>query len=95
MEQLRAWFLEIWNYVEEKGLSSFFENPKRIHNADEMILFLTPKGQKVLARKGDRIHNIAGNDDKECITALITANAAVESPPPHDRFMHMNVFKLM
>lgn len=81
--KIRAWFVEIKNYVKEKGLESVFENPKRIFNADETAFFLCPKGNKVLAKKGEKtIHSQTGNDEKECLTVLVTANADGEIAPP-------------
>lgn len=60
-----------------------FQNPERIFNADETAFFLCPKGKQVLARKGSKqVHQITGNDDKECLTVLVTANAAGGLVPP-------------
>lgn len=82
-EQIRRWFLEVKSYMEEKNLLDVFENPKRIFNTDETAFYLCPTGKTVLARKGEKtIHSISGNDEKECLTVLVTANAAGDLAPP-------------
>ncbi|KAF2889559.1 hypothetical protein ILUMI_16614 [Ignelater luminosus] len=82
-EKIRSWFHEIRSYVDSKDLSDIFDDPRRIYNADETAFFLAPKGIKCLMRKGDKTaYNFISNDDKECLTCLITANAAGTILPP-------------
>lgn len=48
-------------------------DPSRIFNCDESVFFLNPKGNKVFVPKKARFaHALVGNNDKECLTALIT-----------------------
>jgi hypothetical protein len=43
---------------------------------------LSPKGRKVLAKKGSKSLHDRSGDDKECLTVLITGNAAGQLAPP-------------
>lgn len=62
---------------------SIFDNPERVFNADETVFFLCPKGRTVLAKKGEEaVFTVSGNDEKECITVLMTGNAAGDLAPP-------------
>ncbi|KAF2889357.1 hypothetical protein ILUMI_16816 [Ignelater luminosus] len=69
---------EIRSYIDSKNLSDIFDNPRRIYNADETTFFLAPKEIKSLMGKGDdkNAYNFTSNNDEECLTCLITANAA-------------------
>lgn len=54
-----------------------------IFNADETLFFLCPKGNQILTRKGKKyLHNVIGNDEKECLLVLINASAAGDVAPP-------------
>ncbi|KAJ8916360.1 hypothetical protein NQ315_005057 [Exocentrus adspersus] len=82
-QKIRNWFTEIENYVTEKNLHDVFQDPKRVFNTDESAFFLCPKGIKCLIRKGNKTsYNFVSNDEKECLTTLITANAAGMLVPP-------------
>lgn len=81
-EKLFSWFEEIEAYVSENNLTEVIADPVRVFNADESAFFLNPQGGKVLARKGDKNVYQMGNDEKECLTFLFTANAAGMMPPP-------------
>ncbi|KAJ8913919.1 hypothetical protein NQ315_005717 [Exocentrus adspersus] len=81
--KLRNWFLEIEEYLSSKNLLEITNEPERIFNSDESAFFLQPKGEKVLARKGDRfVYNAGTNDEKENLTVLVTANASGDLAPP-------------
>jgi len=55
---------------------------RRVFNADEIALLLNPKSGTVLAEKGTKnVYNIIGNNDKENVTVLVTANAAGKLAP--------------
>ncbi|XP_063215801.1 uncharacterized protein LOC134527237 [Bacillus rossius redtenbacheri] len=82
-EQISAWFREVYKYLEENKLEDVLSDPRRIFNGDESAFFLNPKGNKVLAKKGDKnIFQQVNSDEKECITVLLTGNAAGELCPP-------------
>lgn len=82
-EQIRRWFEEIRQYLRSENLLEVTEDPSRVFNADESAFFLQPKGDKVLARKGEKSVYIAGtNDDKENLTVLLTANGQGDFAPP-------------
>lgn len=71
--QIRNWFQEIEQYLQENDLIGIVNDPRRIYNADESAFFLCPKGKKVLALRGSKtVYNHTANDEKECITTLIT-----------------------
>lgn len=81
--QLRQWFREIEEYLKSKNLFEITKNPRRVFNSDESAFFLQPKGDKVLAKKGDKsVYNAGTNDEKENLTVLVTASAAGEFAPP-------------
>lgn len=78
--KIRNWHKEIEEYFISNKIN--ITDPKRIFNTDESAFFLSPKGRKVLAKKGSKsLHNRSG-DDKECLTVLITGNAAGQLAPP-------------
>lgn len=82
-ENLRRWFGEITDYINEHNYGNIFKDPKRVFNADETAFFLMPKGKKVLVQKGSKtVYNRIANDEKECLTTLVTANAAGMLAPP-------------
>ncbi|KAI4472143.1 homeobox-like domain superfamily [Holotrichia oblita] len=82
-QKLRGWFDEIQQYFTSKNLEDVFEDPRRVYNCDETAFFLAPKGVKCLVQKGDKTpYCFISNDDKECLTCLITANANGEILPP-------------
>lgn len=89
---LMGWFEEVRNYHEGKNLLSIFQDPSRIFNCDETAFFLCPKGKKVYVKKGQKqVYTITGNDEKECLTVLFTANAAGELAPPMIVFSYERV----
>lgn len=81
-DDIIKWFKEVDEYLEEKGLKEVLEDPSRIFNADESAFFLTPKQDKVLAKRGDNNLYSTGGDEKENLSVLITANAAGDLAPP-------------
>ncbi|KAJ8962087.1 hypothetical protein NQ318_018038 [Aromia moschata] len=90
--KLRGWFNEVENYVKSKKLENVFTDPRRIFNVDETAFFLAPKGMKCLMRKGDRTsYNFICNDDKECLTCLVGANASGMILPPMIMFCYERI----
>lgn len=90
--QVRSWFSEVKTYLQGKNLLDVFNDPRRIFNADETAFFLCPKGKKVLARKGEKaVYQQTGNDEKECLTVLVNANAAGVMAPPMVVFRYERV----
>ncbi|KAH9639391.1 hypothetical protein HF086_002080 [Spodoptera exigua] len=82
-EALSNWFSEISEFFKEKSLESVTRNPKRVFNCDETAFFLNPKGNKVLAVRGNKtVYQKVNTDKKECLTVLLTGNAAGDLPPP-------------
>ncbi|KAF9422337.1 hypothetical protein HW555_001927 [Spodoptera exigua] len=82
-EALSNWFSEISEFSKEKSLESVTRNPKRVFNCDETAFFLNPKGNKVLAVRGNKtVYQKVNADEKECLTVLLTGNAAGDLPPP-------------
>lgn len=55
----------------------------RVFNRDESAFFLSPKGERVLVKKGKKtVYTFTRNSDKECLTVLFMANANGQLPPP-------------
>lgn len=71
------WFTEVHAYLTENSYDHILDDPSRLFNCDEMALFLNPKRQKVLARKGDKtVYQQVNADEKECVTVLMTGSAS-------------------
>lgn len=70
-ENIRRWFEEVEECLRSKNLLNI--HPSRIFNCDESAFFLNPKGDRVFVPKKSRhAHTLVGNNDKECLTALLT-----------------------
>lgn len=90
--QLTRWFEEVYDYLKEINCSDTLLDPTKIFNADESAFFLNPKGSKVLASKGDKtIYSKINNNEKECYTVLVTANAAGQVAPPMVIFRYKRI----
>lgn len=80
---IRRWFTEVATFFKEENLCEVFNDPSRIYNCDETALYLSPKENKVLVRKGEKaVYTFISNDEKECITTLIMCNGEGFLPPP-------------
>ncbi|KAF6217308.1 hypothetical protein GE061_001662 [Apolygus lucorum] len=91
-EQVQTWFQEIEKYLAARNIFEILKNPARVFNGDETGFFLSPKGQRVLAERGSKsVYMTANADEKECLTVLITANAAGEQAPPMVVFSYERV----
>lgn len=91
-EHLDHWFLEISTYLKEHKFDEVLNDPKRIFNGDESAFFLNPKGSKVLAQKGDKtVYQQVNSDEKECLTVLVTGNAAGDLAPPMILFRYERI----
>lgn len=72
-DDIRKWFREIQEYINEEGLNEAIEDPRRIFNADETGFNICPKTGKVLAGKGEKnVYQIEKGSAKENITDLFT-----------------------
>ena len=80
-ESLRQWFDAVLKELTD--CADVLEDPSRVFNADETAIFLAPKGEKVLVRKGEKaVYLFTCNDEKECLTCLIGSNALGQLMPP-------------
>lgn len=80
---IRGWFGRVHSHFEDNNLFEVFEDPKRIYNCDETAFFLCPKEKQVLVKKGSkRVYNRVANDEKECLTVLVTVSADGDIAPP-------------
>lgn len=68
--KIENWFQEINHYFESSKIN--INDPRRIFNADETALFLSPKGNRVLVQKGSKSVYDRSGDEKECLTVLFT-----------------------
>ena len=81
--QLKRWFEEVHSYLKENKFDDILKEPNRVFNMDETAFFLNPKGNKVLAPKGEKsIYQQINSDEKECYTVLLGGNAAGDVVPP-------------
>ncbi|XP_063907880.1 uncharacterized protein LOC135126021 [Zophobas morio] len=91
-ENIRHWFIEITEYFIQNDLMDAMSDPTRVYNADETAFFLSPKGSRVLVRKGQKsVYSFVANDEKECLTSLINANAAGKLAPPMILFSYERI----
>ncbi|KAJ8946287.1 hypothetical protein NQ314_008912 [Rhamnusium bicolor] len=81
-ENIRLWFKEVETYLKDNKYLDIVSDPSRVFNTDETAFFLNPKGGKVLARRGEKAVYSRSGDEKECLTTLITGNAAGDLTPP-------------
>lgn len=80
---IKSWYHEIEDYVQSQNLKTVFADPSRIFNMDETAFFLSPRGEKVLAVKGQKnVYEVHSGSDKENITVLVNVSASGEVPPP-------------
>ena len=64
-------------------MSLILDHPSRVFNCDESAIYLSPKEKSVLTKKGAKtVYSFVANDEKECVTTLIMANAAGIIAPP-------------
>ncbi|CAH0560708.1 unnamed protein product [Brassicogethes aeneus] len=91
-ESIEKWFTEVYSYLQQSNSEDILQDPCRVFNADETAFFLNPKGSKVLARKGDKtIYQQVNPDEKECLTVLVTGNAAGQVVSPMVIFKYERV----
>lgn len=82
-ETVKWWFKEVDEYLTLNNFKEILEHPHRVFNLDETAFFLNPKGNKVLARRGERnVYQQVNADEKDCLTVLVTGNANGEIAPP-------------
>lgn len=92
--QLKNWFKEVSTYLEENNYANILVEPHRIFNMDETAFFLNPKGNKVLAAKGEKsVYQQVNSDEKECFTVLLGGNAAGQVLPPMVIFKYLRIPK--
>ena len=78
-DNILGWFTKVEECLKKKDIFQVLMEPLRLFNCDETAFFLNPKGNKVLAGKGDKtIYQQVNSDDKECLTVLITVITIVE-----------------
>ncbi|KAJ8869275.1 hypothetical protein PR048_030847 [Dryococelus australis] len=86
-ERLKLWFGGINQYIKDNNFKYDVPDLKRVLNADETAFYLSLQGGKVLSLTGGENMYLVGNDEKECLTVLFTANAAGKFP------LHMIIFQ--
>lgn len=90
--QIRRWFSEVSEFLEKAGLTYVLNDPRRVFNADESAFFLNPKGNKVLAPRGEKnVYATVNSNEKECLTVLINSNAAGTLAPPMIIFRYKRI----
>ncbi|GAB0091669.1 uncharacterized protein DMENIID0001_065250 [Sergentomyia squamirostris] len=75
------WFTSVGEYLKQKNLVNL--PPNRVFNTDESGFFLSPKGDKVIVRLGERVvAQVATGGEKTSVTVLFTISAAGDLVPP-------------
>lgn len=81
--EIRHWFARVKSYLEQEGLTAVLSDPKRIFNTDESGFYLSPSDDDVYVKRGQKkVYSRVPNDDKECLSVLLTVNANGDLPPP-------------
>ncbi|XP_067621255.1 uncharacterized protein [Eurosta solidaginis] len=94
---IRSWFSKIRQYFVENYLLELLQDPKRIFNCDASGFYLSPQEKQVLVRKcSKKVYNRTANDEKECLTVLLTVGAyGAISPPlvmfPYKRYVPSHI----
>ena len=87
---LRQWFEEV-NAQLNNAIGTDYD-ATRVFNCDESAFYLTPNGDKVLVKKGDKTaYNFTPNAENECLTVLFSANAAGTVAPPMILFKYERI----
>ncbi|KAI5636428.1 DDE superfamily endonuclease domain-containing protein [Phthorimaea operculella] len=90
-DDIRTWFKEIEDYYVAAQLEDAAKDPRRVFNCDESAFFLSPTDNKVLAKRGSKnVYSVTPGGEKDCVTVLLTANAAGELAPPAVLFKYSN-----
>lgn len=76
---LRDWFREIANHLESKKLLNI--NSTRIFNLDERAFFIASNTDNFIVKKGQKVVSNLCNNDKFCLTTLLTCNTEGQMPP--------------
>lgn len=78
---IRKWFQEVENYLNEKGYAEILKDPHRVFNGDETCFLLCPKNKRVLAAKGSKNVYQIEHHSKYNLTVMFTFSAAGEITP--------------
>ena len=79
-DTIRKWFENFEALLGEN--TQVLQDPCRIFNMDETIIFGSPKGEFVLGEKRRALYDASSGSDKEAITTLFVVNAAGEIVSP-------------
>lgn len=82
-ENIRKWFTQIEEILQENRWMEVLEHPSRIFNGDETNFQLCPKNSKVLSEKGNKnVYEIDHAQAKSCLTVMFTFSADGKTTPP-------------
>lgn len=79
---IKKWFREIEQYLQEKKLDHILNDPSRVFNGDETCFYLCPKNKKVLAPKGIKNIYEVEHHPKANLTVMFTFSANGDTTPP-------------
>lgn len=78
---VRGWFHMTGDYLTLKNLR--YIAPGRVFNLDATAFYLSPKGESITIKWGDRaVYKFTQNYEKECLTVLSDLNTAGQLAPP-------------
>ncbi|XP_049786324.1 uncharacterized protein LOC126188757 [Schistocerca cancellata] len=82
-ENIRQWFNELHQHLQQGNNLDILNEPKRIDNADETGFETCPKTGKVLGPISfDNLYEVKSGNEKEAITVMANFNAAGDTVPP-------------
>lgn len=82
-KDIKNWFQDVYNYLEENNLLDVLNDPSRILNGDESGFCLNPIPKKVIAEKGKKdVSFVETTSSKENITVMFSFAANGSIIPP-------------
>lgn len=82
-KDIRHWFLEVENYIKEKGLLDVIADPSRVFNDDESRFQINPTTGKVFAQRGSKnVYTIDRVSSKENITVMFSFSVSGDTCVP-------------
>lgn len=82
-EDLRKWFVDVQEFLEQEGCADILLDPTRIYNADESGFQTCPKTGKVLGPTGfNNMYEVKSGNTKENITVLANFSGSGDFVPP-------------
>ncbi|CAH2001405.1 unnamed protein product [Acanthoscelides obtectus] len=91
-QDIRNWFVNIYDYLKQTNLEDVLKDPSRIFNADESGFEICPSTGKVFAAKGTRnVYSVERGSSKENISVLFTFSSDGTTCVPIEVFPYQRI----